>query len=134
MPATSFLAPDGVTIIPETYDLGRSVQLFAVEPGQSEPVYVAWEDPKTTAKYKVEADGRLTRLEGQPIKRGEYGLATDTKGRLYLAEGKVFVYDGGKVVSTIDVEERPLSIAFGGENFDHLFITTNRSLYKVKIK
>ncbi|MBQ4540954.1 MAG: SMP-30/gluconolactonase/LRE family protein [Alistipes sp.] len=135
MPATSFLAPDGVTIIPETYDLGRSVQLFAVEPGQSEPVYVAWEDPKTTAKYKVEADGRLTRLEGQPIKRGEYGLAVDGEGKLYLAEGQIFIYDqSGKVVDKIDVEERPLSIAFGGKQGEELFITTNRSLYKVKVK
>ena len=96
---------------------------------------MAWEDPKTTAKYKVEADGRLIRLEGQPIKRGEYGLAVDGKGKLYLAEGQIFIYDqSGKVVDKIDVEERPLSIAFGGKQGEELFITTNRSLYKVKVK
>lgn len=135
MPETSFVAPDGVTIIPETYDLGRSVQFFAVAPSQPEPVYMAWEDPKTTSKFSVEADGRLRKMDVAPIKRGEYGLATDAEGRLYLAEGEIFIYDRqGKQQGSIWVEERPLSITFGDKDRQTLFITTNRSLYKVKVK
>jgi hypothetical protein len=37
MPEYSFIAPDGVTIIPETYDLGRSCALTITVPGQYEP-------------------------------------------------------------------------------------------------
>ena len=40
MPEYSFVAPDGVTIIPDTYDLGRSCALTVTVPGQSEPVYI----------------------------------------------------------------------------------------------
>ncbi len=135
MPENSFLAPDGVTIIPETYDLGRSVQLIAVTPGQKEPAYMAWENPHTVSKFSVGADGRLTEVAPKLIKRGEYGLTTDKEGNVYVAEGHIFVYDAeGNQKGAISVEERPLSMVFGGKDGNTLFITTNNSLYKVRVK
>jgi hypothetical protein len=134
MPETSFLAPDGVTIIPETYDLGRSVQLMAVTPGQPQPVFVSHEDPKITHQFDVAADGKLTN-QRNAIPRGEYSSVVDADGNLYMAEGQIFVYDPqGREINRINLDERPISMTLGGKDHNFLFVTTGTSLYKVKIK
>lgn len=134
MPEHGFLAPDGVTLIPETYDLGRSCALFAVVPGQSEPVYVVNEMNKTTLRFSVGADGRLTgQQEVCPF--GQYSNVTDAEGNVYIADGEIFVYDkSGKEQRRIQVEERPISMAIGGAKKDMLFVTTSRSVYGIRIR
>ena len=134
MPENSFLAPDGVTIIPETYDLGRSASLLPVTPGQTEPFYVAYENNKTTVKLNVNADGTLTNpIETYPY--GQYSSAIDKDGNLYIADGEIFVYDkSGKLIQRIRLEERPLSITIGGKDFKTLFVSTSKSFYGMKIK
>lgn len=135
MPENSFLAPDGVTIIPETYDLGRSVQLASFAPNQSAPVYMAWENYHTVSQFKANADGRLSEVAPKMFKRGEYSVVADKAGNVYVAEGDIFVYDSkGNLINTITCEERPMSMAFGGKDGNTLFITTNNSLYKVRVK
>lgn len=134
MPETSFLAPDGVTIIPETYDLGRSVQLLAVTPSQKTAVYMSHEDSKTTAKLSVDNKGKLT-IINKDLKRGEYASATSSDGTLYLAEGQIFVIDSdGKEIKRYNVDERPISMVIGGENEDILYYTTSTSFYRLRIK
>ncbi len=134
MPETSFIAPDGVTIIPETYDLGRSVQLMAVTPGQINPVYMSHEDSKTTAKLTVDGKGRLSIMH-KDIKRGEYATVTSSDGTLYLAEGQIFVFDvDGKEIKRYNVDERPISMVLAGENEDILFYTTGTSFYRLRVK
>lgn len=134
MPEHGFLAPDGVTLIPETYDLGRSCALFAVVPGQSEPVYVVNEMNKTTLRFSVGADGRLTgQQEVCPF--GQYSNVTDAEGNVYIADGEIFVYDkSGKEQRRIQVEERPISMTIGGAKKDMLFVTTSRSVYGIRIR
>jgi len=134
MPDNFFLAPDGVTIIPETYDLGRSVQLTAVTLGQSQPVFVTHEDPKITYKFDVATDGKLKNMQKQ-LARGEYSSLVDGNGNLYLAEGQIFVFDkSGKEIKRINLDERPISMAIGGKDKNMLFVTTSSSFYKLKIK
>lgn len=130
----SFLAPDGVTIIPETFDLGRSCALLPVTVGQKEPVYVVKEKLRSTIQFSVDADGRLT--EGKTVcPRGQYSNTIDPDGNLYVADGEIFVYDKlGKEQRRIQVEERPISIIIGGKERNILFVTTERSLYGVKIR
>lgn len=134
MADNSFVAPDGVTIIPETYDLGRSCALFAVAPGQAAPAYVVNEMNKTTIRYKVGQDGRLSDA-GTVAPFGQYSTVTDADGNLYIADGEIFVYDkDGKELRRIQVEERPISLAIGGKQKELLFVTTRTSVYAVKIK
>lgn len=134
MPEYSFIAPDGVTIIPETYDLGRSCALIPVVPGQKEPVYVVHENNKTTVRLSVGVDGRLAE-EGELCPFGQYSNVTDAEGNVYIADGEIFVYDkSGKEQRRIHVEERPISMTIGGHQGEVLFVTTTRSLYGIKIK
>ncbi|KAA6341550.1 hypothetical protein EZS27_010643 [termite gut metagenome] len=134
MPENSFVAPDNATIIPETYDLGRSAALFSVTPGQQESVYVAHEDNKTTVRLDVAADGSLTNSR-EVYPQGQYSNVVDKDGNLYIADGEIFVYDKtGKELKCIQLEERPISLAIAGKDKNTLFITTTKSLYSVRIK
>lgn len=133
MAGTSFLAPDGKTLIPETYDLGRSCGLVTVTPGQQAPVYVVNENNKTTRRYKVSAQGTL-QDDGQFCPFGQYGNVTDAQGNVYVADGDIRVYRaGGSLLKRIPMDERPLSMTIGGEHNEYLFVTTTRSLYQIRI-
>lgn len=134
MPEYSYVAPDGVTIIPDTYDLGRSTALTSVTPGQSEPVYIAKENNKTTVRLNVAADGRLTDMK-EAFSQGQYSNVVDNDGNVYIADGNIFVYDkNGKEVKRIAVKERPISLTIGDKDKNTLFITTTTSLYRMRIK
>jgi len=134
MPENSFIAPDGVTIIPETYDLGRSTALTAVTPGQSQPVFIAKENEKTTVRLDVAANGSLTNMK-EVYPQGQYSNVVDQDGNLYIADGFIYVYDKeGQEVKRISVKERPISLAIGGKDKNILFITTSTSLYNMRIK
>ena len=134
MPENSFIAPDGVTIIPETYDLSRSAALSAVTPGQSEPFYVVNENKKSTIRFDVTSEGRLTNpKEVHP--QGQYSNVVDKDGNVYIADGHIYVYDkSGQAVKRITLEERPISLAIGGKDQNTLFITTTKSFYGMRIK
>lgn len=131
-PDSAFVAPDGVTIIPETYDIGRCAALFPGIPGKK--VYASDEIQKRTIEMDIDVKGKLSNLkEVQP--RGETSSAVDNDGNLYIAEGQILVFDrNGKETRRIDVEERPISITFGGKDGNTLFITTETSLYSVRVK
>lgn len=134
MPEYSFVAPDGVTIIPETYDLGRSAALTSVTPGQAEPVFIVNESTKSTVKVGVNEEGRLVNPE-TVCPYGQYSNVVDSEGNLYVADGEIFVFGkDGKEKKRIRVEERPISLAIGGKQKSILFVTTTRSLYGIRIK
>jgi sugar lactone lactonase YvrE len=131
MPENSFIAPDGTTIIPETYDLGRSASLGSVTVGQTQSFYVSHENNKTTVKLDVNPDGTLSNPQ-EIYPRGQYSSVVDRAGNLYIADGEIFVYDkSGKEIKRIQLEERPISLTIGGKDFDILFVTTTKSLYGI---
>ncbi|MDR0537786.1 MAG: SMP-30/gluconolactonase/LRE family protein [Tannerellaceae bacterium] len=129
----SFLAPDRATIIPETYDLGRSASLIPVAPGQSAPLYISNESNKTTVRIDILPDGTMANMK-EVYSQGQYSSATDKSGNLYIADGEIYVYDSsGHERQRIRLEERPISLALGGADFNTLFVTTTRSLYSVQL-
>ena len=57
-------------------------------------------------------------------------MAAGPDGRVYVANGQVFVYDAsGRALGRIDVPERPLQLLFGGVDGRTLFILTHHALY-----
>ena len=65
--------------------------------------------------------------------RGGEGVAVDSRGRVYVANGEIFVYDPtGKQIGRIDVPERPLQLVFGGSDRKTLFVLTHHALYAVR--
>ena len=131
-PDSAFVAPDGVTFIEETYDIGRCAALSAAVPGKA--IYASDEISKRTVKMDVGSNGKLSNLK-EILPRGETSTAVDKDGNLYVADGQIFVYDKNlKEINRINLTERPISIAFGGKDGNTLFITTLTSLYGVKVK
>jgi hypothetical protein len=128
---TSFVAPDSVTIIPNTFDLGRSVQLMGVTPNQSQAVFVTHEDPKLTYRFQVDEKGKLTDMV-EFIARGEYSNVSDSQGNLYLAEGEILVLNSnGNEIKRITLDERIQSMTWGGKDKNELFVTTSTSLFRI---
>ena len=131
-PDSAFMAPDGATIILETYDIGRCAALSAAIMGQ--PFFVSDEIPERTVQVDVGVNGKLSNVK-EVHSRGGYSTAVDKDGNLYIAEGQIFVYDkSGKEINRINIPERPISITFGGKDGNTLFATSQNSLYSVRVK
>ena len=77
--------------------------------------------------------GAVTALKPLTDRGGE-SVAVGPDGRLYVANGQVWVYDAaGKELGRIDVPERPLQLIFGGPDKRTLFILTHHSLYAAEV-
>ncbi|MDB6010998.1 MAG: SMP-30/Gluconolaconase/LRE domain protein [Gammaproteobacteria bacterium] len=96
-------------------------------------IYVSAAAEGRTYAATVEPNGALKGLEVF-VERGGESVATDASGRVYVANGQVFVYAANKEqLGVIDVPERPLQLLVGGVNRQTLFILTHHSLYSVNI-
>jgi len=131
-PENYFVAPDGVTYIPETYDLGRSAALSEAFPGKV--IYVADEMRKRVVRLNVGPRGKLSGMQNFVQQQGEFSQAVDMEGNVYIADGVIHVFDKeGNKKGVIEVEERPISITFGGKDRNTLFITSRNSLFSIEI-
>ena len=65
--------------------------------------------------------------------RGGESVAVDGKGRVFIANGQIFVHAAdGRALGRIDVPERPLQLLFGGPDRRTLFVLTHHALYAVR--
>ena len=127
-----FVAPDGVTVIPNNYDLIRAYSLRKAIPGST--FYIADEFGQKTVVTTVLKDGTLSDMK-LFAEEGEIGIAGDVEGNVYVAAGEIFMYDRtGKKISVIHVPERPVGLAFGGKDNKTLFIAAGTSLYSLQSK
>lgn len=128
-PAKCFLAPDGVTIIPQQYDLARTSSLLPAYPGKL--FYCSDEYDKRIVTCEVLEDGTLSDLKYH-LEYGEFGLTLDRNGNLYVADGDILVFDkDGRRVSKIAVPERPSTIVFGGKDGKSLFVTGRKRVFVI---
>lgn len=131
-PDSSFVAPDGITVIPEGYDIGRCAALSAAVPGHL--FYAIDEIPHRLVQMSVTTGGRLSNLK-EIQARGGYSTSVDNDGNLYVADGQIFVYDkDGNEINRINLPERPISITFGGRDGNILFMTTQNSLFSLRVR
>jgi hypothetical protein len=130
-PAECFVAPNGVTIIPEYYDLGRSTSVLEAFPGK--PFYAVDEWDGRTVKMDVDNYGKTSNLK-YFVEMGEFGSTVDKEGNLYLGVGNIYVFDkNGATKGTIPTYERPTSLCFGGPNKSVLFYTSRGALFSVNV-
>ncbi|HTB82294.1 MAG TPA: glycosyl hydrolase family 28-related protein [Candidatus Sulfotelmatobacter sp.] len=145
-PTAQFVSPDGTTVLPvgESFLTGetswgvksspqiRSFGFGRAVPGR--PFYVTDESNLRTWQADVNADGSLTNFVLFAEQGGE-SVTTDSRGNVYLAAGRIYVYDpAGKPIGTIEVPERPTQLMFGGPDGKTLFITARTSLYAVRLQ
>lgn len=130
-PKFCFVAMDGVTIIPEYYDLARSSSLLEAIPGQ--PFYASDEYNRITKIMDVGQDGRLSNIR-EFTNKGEFGSAVDNDGNVYIADGDVYVFnEKAEKTQLIDIPERPTAIVVSGKDNKTLFIAARSSFYKYDI-
>jgi len=97
-------------------------------------VYIASGAENRTYSGIARADGTLGDIK-LFAERGTEGAAVDAHGRVYIANGQIFVFDpSGTAIGRIDVPERPIQLLFGGPGRRTLFILTHRALYGVDVK
>lgn len=131
-PAQCYIAPDGVTIIPDYYDLIRSSSLLPAYPGKA--FYSVDEYHKQTVRFKVDEKGML---ESPSVfaEKGEFSVTADKNNNIYIPDCEIYVYDdSGKMIDEIKTPERPATVVIGGKNGKTLFFTARSGLYSVELK
>ena len=104
--------------------------LVAARPGSR--VYVSNGSEDRTYGGLVGAGGAVTDLKPFADRGGE-SVVAGGDGRVYVANGQVFVYAAdGRQVARIDVPERPLQLLFGGPDGRTLFILCHHALYAAR--
>lgn len=99
---------------------------------RGERVFVTNGSENTTYSGTVGPEGTLTGLKPFANRGGE-SVAVDERGRVFVANGQVFVYaSDGTELGHIAVPDRPLQILFGGPDRRTLFILTHHALYAAR--
>lgn len=127
-PEKCFLAPDGKTIIPQQYDLARCSSLVEAFPGK--PLFLSDDYDRRIVTLSVASDGSLSDAQIF-VERGEFGVATDADGNVYVADGEILVYSpNGEFIKTIKVPERPAALSIYQ---DKLYIAARSGIYVANI-
>jgi hypothetical protein len=145
-PSREYASPDGSVVIPayrvfhqgpadnRGWRFSHSLDTYGftvAKPGAR--LYVSNASEAKTYAYTLGPKGELTDLKVFAERGGE-SVATDASGRVYLANGQIFVYaDNGSQAGVIDVPDRPLQLLVGGADRRTLFILTHHSLYAVNL-
>jgi sugar lactone lactonase YvrE len=145
-PSREYASPDGSLVLPafrvfhqgppdyRGWRFSHSLDTYGfsiVSPGAR--IYVSAPAEARTYAATVGPNGALKDLEVF-VERGGESVATDASGRVYVANGQVFVYATNKdPLGVIDVPERPLQLLVGGSNRQTLFILTHHALYSVNL-
>lgn len=142
-----YVSPDGSLVLPayRTFQQGPSSFLgwrfsdsldsygFTTAPRDA-TVFVTNASENRTYRGRVGARGTLVDLTPFANRGGE-SVTTDATGRVYVANGEIFVFDpAGTAIGRIDVPERPLQLLRGGGADDRtLYVLTQHSLYAVAL-
>ena len=136
-----YVSPDGTLALPaqRTFQQGpgwrwsnvmQTYGFLTAKPGSR--VFVTNGSEVKTYTGVLGAGGAITDLKPFANRGGE-SVAVGPDGRVYVANGQVFVYEpDGKEVGRIDVPERPLQLLFGGTDRRTLFILTHHALYSTR--
>ena len=144
--AEEYVSPDGSLVLPAfpTHEQGPpnflgwrfsdmldTYGFVSAKPGGR--VFLSNGSEDKTYSGVVGSGGSVTDLKPFANRGGE-SVAVGPDGRVYVANGQIFVYAAdGSEVGRIDVPERPLQLVFGGANGRTLFILAHHALFAVEI-
>jgi hypothetical protein len=145
-PGREYASPDGSLVLPafrvfhqgppdnRGWRFSHSLDTYGftiAKPGTR--LYVSNASEARTYAYTLGPKGVLQDLKVFAERGGE-SVATDASGRVYLANGQIFVYaPNGDELGVIDVLDRPLQLLIGGTSHSTLFILTHHALYSVNL-
>jgi hypothetical protein len=138
----AYVSPDGSLVLPayRTFQQGPadfrgwrfsdaldSYGFVAARPGAR--VFVTNGSENKTYSGLLGPRGELSALKVFANRGGE-SVAVDGRGRVFVANGQIFVYAAdGREIGRIDVPERPLQLLVGGAEGRSLFILSHHGLY-----
>ena len=124
---TVFVAPDGVTVIPDVYDLLRSSSLLAVSPGETAYVSDEYNHRVFSVVYET-----MERVEAQEFVNAGQFSATPGGDKVFVADGLIYVCNlKGEIIGKFRLPERPSSIIMGKDGY--LYASAVSSLYRISI-
>jgi hypothetical protein len=142
-PAQEYSSPDGSLVLPayrvfhqgapdyRGWRFSHSLDTygFLVAPPGTR-LYVSNASEAKTYSVRLGPNGTLEDLRVFAERGGE-SVTTDASGRVYLANGQIFVYGAnGSELGIIEVPERPLQVLAAGHT---LFILSHHSLYSANL-
>jgi hypothetical protein len=146
VPAREYASPDGSVVLPayrifhqgpsdnRGWRFSHSLDTYGftiAKPGTR--LYVSNASEARTYSYTLGPKGALGDLKVFAERGGE-SVTTDASGRVYLANGQIFVYGAdGSELGVIDVPDRPLQLLVGGSSHQSLLILTHHALYSVNV-
>jgi hypothetical protein len=143
-PAQQYASPDGSIVLPayrvfhqgppdnRGWRFSHSLDTYGFLTARAgAQVYVSSAGDAKTYRATVGPKGELTNLQ-MFVERGGESVASDSAGRVYVANGQVFVYGPDKKpLGVIDVPGgRPLQVLVSGQT---LFVLTHHALYSVNL-
>lgn len=139
-PAQQFVSPDGSLALPayRTFPAGplrwsdamHTYGFVTAKPGSR--VFVSNASEGRTYSGLLGENGAVTDVKPF-VNRGGESVAKGPDGRIYVANGQIFVYaTNGQEVGRIDVPARPIQVLFGGPDGRTLFILTHHALFAVR--
>ena len=146
VPAREYASPDGSVVLPayrvfhqgpsdnRGWRFSHSLDTYGftiAKPGTR--LYVSNASEAKTYSYTLGPKGALGDLKVFAERGGE-SVTTDASGRVYLANGQIFVYGAdGSELGVIDVPDRPLQLLVGASGHQSLLILTHHALYSVSV-
>jgi len=127
-----YLSPGRNKLIRVIDDMVRPNGIIGTADGKK--LYVTDRGGNKTYVYVINADGTLSDKRFF-APEGSDGMTLDSEGNVYLTVSAVSVYNSdGKKIETIEVDEPPANVCFGGKDEKTLFITARTSLYSVRMR
>ena len=124
---TVFVAPDGVTVIPDVYDLLRSSSLLAVSPGETAYVSDEYNHRVSSVVYET-----MEKVDSKEFVNAGQFSATPGGDKVFVADGLIYVCTlKGEIIGKIRLPERPSSIIMGKDGY--LYASAVSSLYRINI-
>ena len=142
LPYDEFAMPNGVILSPDekTLYIGNTYDHESWWNVRSDKENFVWaydvNEDGTLGEGRAFAELKLTGiiLDREARTSGADGMAVDTDGNLYVATyaGLQIFNSDGEFVGMVNMPTVPVSVTFGGEDFDTLYITSYDKIYSVQ--